>query len=145
MSTLHNLVVHRIPSTPTPSLHTLTSCVQQVSVSRAITMNTFEFEFYSNTNTDYIQDVASAPWFGSPRAMGDCPSTSMPQSTHSDLMSTSGCLSAARKYVPDFNPTEYEGFTLVPTTEMVTFTNLPTTQGDYAYQVSNQHVRPRLF
>jgi len=101
-------------------------------------MNTF---YYSNTNTDDVQDhVASAPWPDSPWATGDS-STSVPQSTHPDLMSISGYLSTVGPYdVPDLNAADYAAFTLAPTTEMGIFTNLPTTQVDYAYQVSNQHV-----
>jgi hypothetical protein len=98
-------------------------------------MNTFE---YSNTNTDDVQDhVTSAPWPDSLWAMGDS-YTSVPQSTHPDLISTPGYLSTA---VPDLNATDYAAFTLAPTTEMMgMFTNLKTTQVDYAHQVSNQNV-----
>jgi hypothetical protein len=110
------------------------SCVQQLSASRAITMNTFEF--YSNA--DDVQDgVASAPWPDSPWAMGY---TSVPQSTHPDLISIPGHLSNVGPYIPDLNATNYAAFTLTPTTEMGMFTNLPTTQVDYTYQVSNQQV-----
>ncbi len=95
-------------------------------------MNTFEF--YSKPD-DVQGDVASAPWPDSPWAMGDYSYTSLPQSTHpADLISTQ--LSNAGPYVPDFNATNYAASTLTPTTEMGMFTNLPTTQVDYTYQVS---------
>jgi hypothetical protein len=102
-------------------------------------MNTFEF--YSNTNTDDVQDhVASTPWPNSPWAMGDDSSTSVPQSTHRDLTSTPGYLSTVGQRIPDLNATGYAAFTLAPTTEMGMFTNLPTTQVDYAYQLINRQV-----
>ncbi|KAF8501782.1 hypothetical protein F5888DRAFT_1270284 [Russula emetica] len=96
-------------------------------------MNTFEF--YPNSNTDDVQDdIASAPWPDSPWSMGDCSYTSAPQSTHPDLASTPEYLSTAEPYFPDINATDYVAFTLAPATEMEMFTNLPTTQGDCAYQ-----------
>jgi hypothetical protein len=101
-------------------------------------MNTFEF--YSNTNTDDVQDasdVASAPWA---MPVGGDSYTSVPQSTHPDLISTPGHFSTAGPHVPDFNAADYPAFTLAPTTEMGIFTSLPTTPVDYTYQVSNQHL-----
>lgn len=91
-------------------------------------MNTFDVQ----------DDVASAPWPDFPWAMGDYSHTSVPQNTHLDLIPTPGYLSTAGPYVPDFNATDYATFTLSPATEMGMFTNLPTTQVDYAYRVSNQ-------
>jgi hypothetical protein len=100
-------------------------------------MNTFAL--YSNTNTDDVQDdLASAPWPESPWATQDYSYTLVPQSTHPDLISTPGYLPTAGPYVP--NATDYAAFALGPTTGMGMFTNLPTTQVDYAYQVSNQHI-----
>ena|SRR6267154_3409774 len=122
---------------PLPPLLCLTATSLCITGTR-VTMNTFEF--YSNTNTDDVQDyVASAPWPDSPWATGDS-YTSVPQSTHPDLISNPGYLSTADPFVPELNATDFGAFTLAPTTEMGMFTNLQTTQLDYPYQVSNQHV-----
>jgi hypothetical protein len=103
-------------------------------------MNTFEF--YSNTNTDDVQDdVASAPLPVFPWAMEDYSCTFLPQSTHPDLIPTPGYLSTAGPYLPDFNATDYAALAPTPTTEMGMFTSLLTRQVDYAHPVSNQYVR----
>lgn len=100
-------------------------------------MNTVEF--HSNTDNSQL-DGASASWPDSSWTMGEYSYTSVPQGTNSGLISAPVDLSMVGPCVLDFNTTGYAAFIPAPTTEMGMFTNLPTAQVDYAYQVSNQHV-----